>query len=98
MLEKQILSLLSFKEGKLPCLYLGLPLGKGLRSTKVWDPMGKRMDKKMESWKTKWLSWARKVIVLKKILSALPIYLMSYLSLSIDANSKLVKKIRYFYW
>lgn len=45
-IEHQILAQLIFKEGKLPCLYLGFPLDKGLRSTKVWTKWDKGWIKK----------------------------------------------------
>lgn len=55
------------------------------------------MDTKIDSWK-KWHSLVGRIIMLKTVLSIIPIYRMSCLSLLIRANSKLVKKMRHFFW
>lgn len=36
-LERKILNILKYKIGELPCKYIGLPLDKGIRSSKLWD-------------------------------------------------------------
>lgn len=56
--QNQILSLLGFNEGRLPCTYLGIPVDKSLRSSSAWKPIEEKIDRRMESWKSKWLSWA----------------------------------------
>lgn len=43
--KKAICSILKLKVGDLPCRYLGLPLNKGLRSSKLWDHMVTKIKK-----------------------------------------------------
>lgn len=56
------------------------------------------MDQNINSWKGKWLSWARRLVMFQAIISALPIYLLSFLSLTAGANSFIIKTMRNLFW
>lgn len=74
--EHEILRILNFKKGQLPCTYLGIPLAKGLRSKGIWDPLDLKLGVKLTSWKGRWLSWASRITMVRSVLYALPIYLL----------------------
>lgn len=44
------------KVGKLPFIYLGLPIGGNMSQLKMWDPIIKKIEKKLSSWKSNLLS------------------------------------------
>lgn len=77
---------------------MGIPIDKTLRSSKIWKPINERLDRKMDSWKSKWLSWAGKLVMIKATLSAVPICLMSCLSISTDGYMDMVKRLRKYFW
>lgn len=52
----------------------------------------------MNSWKGRWLSWAGRLVMLKTLVSSLPIYLLSYLALTSGANTNIIHKMRRFFW
>ena len=37
--------------GSLPMIYLGMPLGTLYKTTSIWNPILKRMEKKLSGWK-----------------------------------------------
>lgn len=96
-LEIEICIILGYRKGNLPCKYLGLPLDKGQRSKKLWDNILSKVDKKVASWKNKWLSMAGKATLLKTVLSAIPIYQMSCMPLPSGVKEKLDRKLKHFY-
>ncbi|XP_010279442.1 PREDICTED: uncharacterized protein LOC104613364 [Nelumbo nucifera] len=65
----------------LPVKYLGLPLGVSGGSSTIWDPVIERLERKLASWKTKYLSFGGRVTLIKSTLSNLPIYFLSLFSI-----------------
>ncbi|CAN0862950.1 Putative ribonuclease H protein At1g65750 [Linum grandiflorum] len=63
----------------LPSSYLGLPLGARGCSTAVWEPVIRNVERKVESWKAKLLSFGARVVMIKSVLSSLPVYYLSIL-------------------
>ena len=63
--------------GKLPAKYLGLPLCLGLPKKHLWDSVVERIEKKLSSWKGRYLSMGGRVTLIKSILSRIPIYFLS---------------------
>ncbi|CAN1849884.1 Putative ribonuclease H protein At1g65750 [Linum perenne] len=60
-----------------PTTYLGLPLGFKGNSLNLWDPVIASVDKRLDTWKARFLSFGGRVALLKSVLSGLPIYFMS---------------------
>ena len=56
------------------------------------------MDKKIGTWKGKWLTKVGKVAMSKVALSALPTYQLSCLPLNLKKNKKIEEKLRNFFW
>ncbi|CAN1310653.1 Putative ribonuclease H protein At1g65750, partial [Linum perenne] len=59
----------------LPSAYLGLPLGS---TKKLWDPVIARLDRRLDTWKTRFLSFRGRLMLIKSILSSLPVYFLSH--------------------
>lgn len=68
-------SLLECQTNHFPCSCLGLPLGAKYSSSMLWKPVVERV--KLSSWKGKYLSKGKKTILIKSVLSSIPLYFLS---------------------
>lgn len=64
------------KIGTLPIMYLGLPLCMGLPKRRMWDPVVEGIERKLSSWKRKYLSLGARLTLIKSVLSSIPIYFL----------------------
>jgi len=71
-------SVLNCKLGRLPFLYLGLPTGGDPRKLKFWQPLIDRLKSRLSGWKSKNLSLGGRLVLLKFVLSSLPVYFLSF--------------------
>jgi hypothetical protein len=53
---------LNCKLGKLPFTYLGLPVGANPRREATWEPMIEVLNKRLNSWKNRFVSLGGRVI------------------------------------
>jgi len=60
--------------------YLGMSVCIGLLKIWVWNNITDKMKKNIQQWGTTWLNLARRVILLKEVLSALPSIIFAYSS------------------
>ncbi|KAE8678433.1 hypothetical protein F3Y22_tig00111410pilonHSYRG00088 [Hibiscus syriacus] len=63
--------------GVLPTVYLGLPLGAKRNSEALWEPVMQSFNKKLFGWKASSLSMAGRLVLIKSVLSSLPIFFLS---------------------
>lgn len=63
--------------GKLPTIYLGLPLGSSSSKKDIWAPVTSKIQNIVGSWKNRTLSKAGRLTLFKNILSNIPVYFMS---------------------
>ncbi|KAL5571536.1 hypothetical protein UlMin_021133 [Ulmus minor] len=89
--------LLGFSRISLQSHYLGIPL---FRSNRVKDfsYLLDRLDSNLAGWKMKLLSRASKLILIKSVGIALPIYSMQSTCLPRSICSKMDSKVRQFWW
>ncbi|CAN1781747.1 Putative ribonuclease H protein At1g65750 [Linum perenne] len=81
-----------------PTSYLGLPLGaKGFKES-LWDPVLSSFEKRLESWKTQFLSFGGRLVLIKSILSSLQVYFMSLLRALTTVIVKLESIQKRFLW
>ncbi|GAU16594.1 hypothetical protein TSUD_233460 [Trifolium subterraneum] len=66
------------KHGRLPFMYLGLPIGGDARKLQFWYPLVDRIRKRLSGWKCKNLSFGGRLILLKFVLSSIPVYFLSF--------------------
>jgi len=69
---------LKCKVGKLPFVYLGLPIGGDARRLSVWEPLILRIKLRLSGWKSRHLSFGGRLVLLKSILSSMPVYALSF--------------------
>lgn len=65
------------KIGTLPFDYLGIPLGADPRIISTWNTIVEKFKKKLFGWKSRSLSFARRVALITIVLLSLLIYFMS---------------------
>jgi len=71
-------SVMNCKYGQLPFLYLGLPIGGDPRRLQFWYPLVERIRSRLTGWKCKNLSLGGRLILLKSVLSSIPVYFLSF--------------------
>ena len=64
--------------GSIPFVYLGLPIGGDSRKMSVWKPVIDRIVARLPLWNNKFLSFGGRLILLKYVLSSLPVYFLSF--------------------
>ncbi|GMI96142.1 hypothetical protein HRI_003283500 [Hibiscus trionum] len=67
-----------------PTKYLGLPLGACRNNGALWEPVVKAFESKLDGWKTNFISSTDRLVLIKSVLSSLPMF---YLSLFIMPKS-----------
>ena len=86
------------KVGYLPFTYLGLPIGGNMKRIEAWDPIIKRIERKLATWKGKSLSIAGRLTLIKAAISSLPIYFMSLFPAPRGVIEKINALQRRFLW
>ncbi|KAL4283563.1 hypothetical protein GQ457_16G029270 [Hibiscus cannabinus] len=84
--------------GHFPAEYLGLPLGPKRNSIALWDPVVAKFSTRLASWKANSLSFGGRLVLLKSVLSSLPIYYLSILQLPSSVYKKLQSLMSNFLW
>ncbi|RHN60029.1 putative RNA-directed DNA polymerase [Medicago truncatula] len=71
-------TVLNCKVGSIPFLYLGLPIGGNASRLVFWKPLINRINSRLSSWKSKHLSLGGRLVLLKSVLSSMPVYALSF--------------------
>ncbi|GAU35782.1 hypothetical protein TSUD_56590 [Trifolium subterraneum] len=71
-------SVMYCKHGCLPFLYLVLPIGGDSRRLQFWKPLLDKIHKRLMGWKCKNLSFGGRLVLLKSVLSSVPVYFLSF--------------------
>lgn len=79
-------------------MYLGLPLAKESIKTEIWAKLIEKLRGKLQSWGVYWLNLAGRTILIKAILSALPIYQFAITLAPASIHKHMELIIRSFLW
>ena len=71
-------SVLNCRTGTVPFLYLGMPIGGDNRKLSFWKPVVDRILVRLSSWNNNFLSFGGRLVLLKSVLSSLPVYFLSF--------------------
>jgi len=69
---------LNCKVGFIPFVYLGTPIGGNYRRLSFWESLLNRIKSRLSGWSSKHLSFGGRLILLKYVLSSLPVYAVSF--------------------
>ncbi|KAK2449929.1 hypothetical protein QL285_009079 [Trifolium repens] len=86
------------KLGSLPFTYLGLPVGANPRLSSTWDPVVKSIEKRLFSWKNRYVSLGGRVVLINSILASLPVFFLSFFKMPTKVRMKIVRLQRKFLW
>ena len=57
-----------------PFAYLGIPIGDNPRCSALWDPIVRKFERKLASWKHRHISFGGRVTLINSALTTIPIY------------------------
>ncbi|GAU30513.1 hypothetical protein TSUD_18930 [Trifolium subterraneum] len=69
---------LGFQVGKVPFMYLGLPIGGDPCRLAFWEPIVSSIPTRFSRWKNCLFSFGGRLILLKSVLTSLPVYALSF--------------------
>jgi len=85
-------------QGSLPFRYLGLLVGANHRKSTTWQPMVDLLDRRLNSWGHKYISFGGRIVLLNLVLNSIPIYYLSFMKMPVVVWKKLVRLQREFLW
>lgn len=97
-ITNQFAALLNCKVMSIPFIYLGLPVGANPRRLATWDPMLNKIRSRLSSWKAKKLSFGGRVCLVKSVLTALPLYFISFFRMPKGIVKKCQQLMARFLW
>ncbi|CAJ2656620.1 unnamed protein product [Trifolium pratense] len=91
-------SALCCKVGKIPFLYLGLPIGGDSRRLGFWEPVLARLKNRLSGWRSRFLSFGGRLVLLKSVLISLPVYALSFFKAPSGTISSIESILINFFW
>jgi len=70
-------SVLSCKTGTIP--FMGLPIDGDVTKISFWKPVVESITTRLSAWNNKFLSFGGRLVLLKSVLSSLPVYFLSFI-------------------
>jgi hypothetical protein len=96
--KQQILELSRLTEAHRIDTYLGLPTFVGKAKNQALNLIKEKVWNKLANWKTKFLTQARKEVLLKVVVQAVPIYCMGVFQLPLALCKELNGLMQSFWW
>ncbi|CAM8905994.1 unnamed protein product [Rhodiola kirilowii] len=89
-----------FRVPQVPChsKYLGLPLVVGQRKTETFRCILEKIWRKVRDWKNKLLSAAGREVLVKAVIQAIPVYMMSVYQFPKKVLADMARLIQQFWW
>ena len=81
-----------------PFIYLGMPIGVNPRRKVVWEPLIRKFEAKLNKWNQRSLSMAVRITLINVVLTALPLFYMSFFRAPTAIIKRLTAIQRQFLW
>nr|ABN08045.1 hypothetical protein MtrDRAFT_AC154391g33v2 [Medicago truncatula] len=81
-----------------PFMYLGLSIGGNPHRHSFWDPIVHRIKARLTGWNSRFLSFGGRLVLLKSVLTSLPVYALSFFKAPSDIISSLESLFNNFFW
>jgi hypothetical protein len=88
--ESRYEQLFGCKKWSLPFKYLGILMHYRILNNKDWEMIEERIEKKLSSWKGKYLSVEGRLVLINLVLSSLPLFMLSFFKISKGVLEKLI--------
>jgi hypothetical protein len=95
---KEYVELFDCVEGSFPFKYLGIPMHYRKLSNKHWSLVEERFQKKLSSWKGKFLSSGGRLVLINSVLSSLPMFMMSFFAIPKGVRKRVDYYRSRFFW
>jgi len=82
---------LNCRQMKLPFKYLGMIVGGNPRRVSFWDHVIDKIQSRLSRWKGRLLSMIGKVCLIKSVITALPLFYLSFFKGPITVCNKIMK-------
>jgi len=83
---------------KIPFQYLGIEVGGNPRRKQFWDPVVRKVEAKISSWKGRFLSMAGRICLFKSVFTAIPLFYLSIFKAPVAVCNKISSIQRKFLW
>ncbi|XP_058783416.1 uncharacterized protein LOC131658099 [Vicia villosa] len=90
--------IMSCQMGSIPFKYPGLPIGANSKQIETWYPAIEVVKSKLSRWRNQCLSFGGRVVILKSVLTAIPVYFLSFFKAPAGIISKLESIFKKFLW
>jgi len=91
-------SILNCKVGKIPFVYLGMSVGGDPHRLLFWEPVVSNIKSRLSGWHGRFLSFGGRFILLKSVLTALPVYALSFFKAPSGIISLINSIFSKFFW
>ncbi|WJX73641.1 hypothetical protein P8452_57400 [Trifolium repens] len=89
---------LNCKLGKIPFIYLGLPVGASPRKEATWKPVIELLQKRLHAWQNRFVSLGGRVVLINLVLAAIHLFYLSLFKMPMKTWKKIVSIQRNFLW
>jgi len=89
---------MNYRMGSIPFLYSGFPIGGDSRKMSFWKPVVNRIVARMSSLNNNFLSFGGRLVLLKYVMSSLPVYFLSFFKAPAGIISSLESILKRFFW
>lgn len=96
-LQRELSRILNLRVANFPGRFMGTPLSVGSNKINYWEKLVSRCKSKLENWKGKWLSSARRLTMIKYVLSSMLIFSMACLKIPKAMEEDLIQIMRNFF-
>jgi hypothetical protein len=79
-------------------MYFGLPIGGDPRRLSFWEPIVTRIRLRLSRWKNRLLSFGGRLVLLKSVMTSLPVYALSFFKPPSGIISSLESLLSNFFW
>ena len=83
---------------QLPFTYLGMPIGANPRRLMMWEPIFRKFEAKLNKWNQTKVSMAGRITLINSVLTALPLFYLSFFKAPSAVLKRLISIERNFLW
>jgi len=89
---------LNCSAGSIPFKYLGLPVGANPRNMVTWEPLIETLGGRLNTWAHRYISFGGRLVLLNSVLSATPIFYLSFMKMPVHVWRRIVRIQSEFLW